>query len=167
MELNLELFRWMKFDSNACLNDEMGGDCEDRLEGSKLGRISSDSEIKTCEIDRDLSSGVEVTCRTLHSSLDEVLPTNAEKIWSEWRQGVMIPFSRKTYWKDIELFLEDYKIVLTLNYFLIAGPFFDAECSAHDSMDRVDRILGKEGEDTCFAFKVDALLDSEGLGKVN
>ena len=41
------------------------------------------------------------------------------------------------------LFLEDEKIVLTLNTFFKLVSLFDAEGSVHDSMDDVVRILGR------------------------
>ena len=71
---------------------------------------------------------------------------------------MIISFSCKTLWKVEELFLEDEKIVLTLNYFFIVGSFFNAEGSVHDSTDSIARILGKEG--------ADALLDAEELGEL-
>ena len=63
-------------------------------------------------------------------------------------------------WKVEELFPEDGKIVLTLNSFpfFTVSSFFDAWGSTHDSADGVARILGKESADTCFTFKVDAVL---------
>ena len=79
---------------------------------------------------------------------------------------MMIPFSRKKSWKVEELFLEDEKLVFTLKSFLTVGSFFDAEASAHYSMCCVARILGKKVADVCFTFKVDTLLDAEGLGDV-
>ena len=63
-------------------------------------------------------------------------------------------------------FLEDEKIVFTLNSFFIVVSLFDVEGSVCDSMDDRVRILGRQGVDPCFAFKVDALLDEEGLGKM-
>ena len=54
VELNLDLFRWMNFDSNSDWNDEVGGRCEDSLKVSDLGRMSSFSEGKTFEIDERL-----------------------------------------------------------------------------------------------------------------
>ena len=41
VELNLEFFRWVNFDLNADLNEEVGGRYEDSLEVSELGRMSS------------------------------------------------------------------------------------------------------------------------------
>ena len=63
---------------------------------------------------------------------------NEEKTCSEWRVGVMIPFSCKTLRKDGERFLEDKKIVLTLNSFFIAGSIFDVEGSTHNSVDGLE-----------------------------
>ena len=63
-----------------------------------------------------------------------------------------------------ELFLEDEKIVLTLNSIFTLGSFFNAEGSAHDSADDAVRILGK-GVNVCFTFETDALLDAGGLGE--
>ena len=74
----------------------------------------------------------------------------------------MICVSCKNLWKFEELLLEDEKIVLTLNYFFTPSSFFDAEDSLHDFIDGAARILGKEGADKCFIFKVDTLLDAEG-----
>ena len=81
---------------------------------------------------------------------------------------MMIPFSCKTLSKVKELFLEDGKIVLTLNSlsFFTVGSLFDAGGSAHDSADGESRILGKEGAYACFTFEVDALLDAEVLCEV-
>ena len=58
MELNLEFFRLMNFDSNADWNDEVGREREGRLQDSELGRMSSVLEGKTCEIDGNLISKV-------------------------------------------------------------------------------------------------------------
>ena len=79
---------------------------------------------------------------------------------------MIIPFSCKTLWKDRDIFPEDEKIVLTLNYFFIEGSLFDVERSTHDSMDDVSRILRKQGAVAFFTFKLDALIDTEGIGKV-
>ena len=65
MELNLEFFRWVNFDSNEDWNDEVSGGWEDRLEVSELGRISSVSEGKKYEIDAFLGSKVEGINETL------------------------------------------------------------------------------------------------------
>ena len=51
----------------------MGGEYEDSVEDSELGRISSVSKCKACEIDGDLSSEVEEIGRTFHSSSDRML----------------------------------------------------------------------------------------------
>ena len=51
--------------------------------------------------------------------------------------------------------------------FFWKGPYFNAEGSAHDYADDVARTLWKEGAGTCFTFKVDALLDAEGIVEVN
>ena len=75
-------------------------------------------------------------------------------------------FLLKTLWKDGELFLEDEKIVLTLNYFFIVGSFFNVEFSAHDSTDGLATALVKEGTGAWFTFKEDALLDAEGICEV-
>ena len=48
---NLEFFKWMNFDSNEILDTEMEDEQRDELENLELGRISSVSEGKTCEID--------------------------------------------------------------------------------------------------------------------
>ena len=42
----------------------------------------------------------------------------------------------------------------------------DAEGSTCDSIGGVDRILGKEGADARFTFKVDAFVGVEGLDEV-
>ena len=78
----------------------------------------------------------------------------------------MIPFSCKTLWKVEQIFLKDEKIVFTLNYLFIVGSFFDAEDSAHDSIDGVARVLAKEDADVRFTFKSDALIDSEEICRV-
>ena len=85
---------------------------------------------------------------------------NEEETCSEWRSGMMICLWYKTLWKVEEFFLEDKKIVLRLNYFSTVGSFFNAEDSEHNSADDVARVLRKEGADSCFTFKLDALLRS-------
>ena len=95
-----------------------------------------------------------------------MLCSNEEESCLEWRAGVIIPFSCKTLLKDEELFIEDEKIVFTLNNVFIVGSFFDAEGSTHDSVDIAVRILVKEVTDEWFTFKVDALLDAEVLDEV-
>ena len=79
---------------------------------------------------------------------------------------MVICFSCKRFWKVDELFLEDEKIAFTLNSSFVVGSFFNAEGSAHDSIDDVVVILEK-GVDAWFTFEVDSLLDAEGLGEVN
>ena len=49
---------------------------------------------------------------------------------------------------------------------LQSRSFSYVEGSAHDSIEDVARILGKEGTDACFTFKVDVLIDAEGIGEV-
>ena len=66
---------------------------EDRLEVSEIGRMTSVSKEKTCEIDEWLGSKVEGIDKTLDSSLDEMLCENEEETFSELRAGVMICFS--------------------------------------------------------------------------
>lgn len=89
--------------------------------------MSSVSEGKTCEIDWNLISNVEVIGRTLDSSSDEMTCKNEEETFSEWRAGMMIPLCFKTLLKVEKLFLEDEKILLTLNPFFIVGSLFDGK----------------------------------------
>ena len=119
--------------------------------------MSSFSKGRAREIDGDLSSEVDVIGRTLCSSSDETLCASAEETCSEWRSGMIIFFY---------CFLEDEKIVLTLNSFFIVGSFFNAEDSVHDYANDEVRILWKESVDACFTFEVCALLDVEELGEV-
>ena len=58
--------------------------------------------------------------------------------------------------------------MLTLNSlsFFIVGSFFDVGDSVHDHVHGGSRILGKEGEGSCFTFKVHVLLDAEGIVEV-
>ena len=116
---------------------------------------------KMCETHENLCSEVEVLDTTLDSSSHEMLCAE-EETWSESRAGMMICFSCK---KIDEIFLGNKKIVYTLNYSFIVGSFFNAEGSAHASIDGAVRILGKV-VDVCFIFEVDTFLDAEGLGKV-
>ena len=67
--------------------------------------------------------------------------TNEEQICLGSRSGMMICFSFKSLWKVEDLFLDDEKIVLKSNTFLIAFSFFDTEGSVHDSMDGAVRVL--------------------------
>ena len=64
--------------------------------------------------------------------------------------------------------MEDEQIVRTLKSFSLftVGSFFDAGGSAHDYTYGVARILEKEGAHALFTFKVDTLLDAEGLSEV-
>ena len=78
-----------------------------------------------------------------------------------WRES----FSFKTWWKVKKNFLEDEKIAFTLNSWFRVGLFFNAEGSAHDSIDSAVRILGK-GVSVCFTFELDTLFHAEGLGEV-
>ena len=80
--------------------------------------------------------------------------------------GMTICFSFEYLWKVEEIFLDNDKIVITLNTFLIVVSFFDSEGSVYDSMDGVVRILGGQGVDAWFAIEVGAFLDEEGLGKM-
>ena len=65
-----------------------------------------------------------------------------------------------------DIFLNDEKIVFTLNTFFVVVSFCDVKISLHDSVDGTVRILGRQGVHAWFAFEVNALLDTEGLGKV-
>ena len=93
-------------------------------------------------------------------SNDEMDDVNGgqEERYSRWRSGIIMCFSFKALWKVEDLFIDNDKIVLTLNTFLTVISFFDAEGSTHDSIDDAVRILGRQGVDACFAFEVDALL---------
>ena len=96
-----------------------------------------------------------------------MLCANNEEALSEWRAGMMIPFYCKTLWRVEKKFFEVEKLVFKLNYFFKSGSFFNAEGSTHNSANSVATILGKEGADACLTFKVDTLLDAEGLVEVN
>ena len=78
---------------------------------------------------------------------------------------MMFPLSWEILWKVEKFFLEDEKIVLKLKSFLTACSLFNSEGSANDSTDGAPGIIGKEGSDACFAFKVDASLDAEVIGE--
>ena len=91
----------------------------------------------------------------------------------EWRRNMLRVKSRnsdlflfQSLVKSWITFLEDEKIVPTLKTFFVVVSFFDAEISAHDSIDGTVRILERQGADAWFFFGADALLDVEGLDKV-
>ena len=68
-------------DEKVCDSLKHAGECghEEMLEVSELGRMSSVSEEKTCEIDGSLGCEVEGTDEILDSSSDEMMFVDEEE----------------------------------------------------------------------------------------